>query len=400
KSQKIKVLMQGFSGEIGLTYHLARLAVGLSQQGIDVVLITTDKEQVKGLKKELEEKNIKYYESNFIDKKFWNLPAVYKSMREIKSIINSENIDIIHTHGAILPIYLAARLPLFGRKVPVVETENSWASNIIDITKPKKLLMKMATKLINLCVDIIMPVSEQFRQELIIDGFKPEKLRVIHWGIDLEKFDNDKSSPKFLSKYQQLLGNIQGKVVVQSGMLYPWKGTEFLLKAAPTILQGFPDTKFLIVGGGPLRSQLEELANTLGISQSVIFTGGVGGDFVPVILSHADIGVVPSLHETFSIAFIEMMAASKPVVITPVGVAPEIVTPENDIGYIVPLKDPEALADAIIKLLADPGKAREMGSRGRRLVEEKFTMNVMTKRLKEVYEMAIESKSQNRRRIS
>lgn len=388
--KKIKVLMQGFSGEIGLTYHLVRLAEGLKQQGIDVVLITTDREQVEGLKWELTQQGIKYYKSKFINKRPWNLLAVYKSMREIKSIVNSEHIDIIHTHGFLIPAYLASRSPVVRRKVPVVTTVNSFWHR----TKAETFVCILESKLANLCSDIAMPVSEQLRQELTTFGVKPEKLRVVHWGIDLKKFDYDRSSQKYLSKYEGILQNLSDKVVIQSANLFPRKGIEFHLKAASKVLKVFPETKFLITGDGPSRNELKELTSHLGISKSIIFTGYVEDDFIPKIMSYASVGLVSSLLETFSIALIELMAAGKPVVATPVGVAPEIITPENDIGYIVPPKDPEALADAIIKLLDDPGKAREMGSRGRRLVEEKFTMNVMARRLKEVYEMAIEEQTQ------
>ena len=105
-----------------------------------------------------------------------------------------------------------------------------------------------------------------------------------------------------------------------------------------------------------------------------------------MILAHADIGVVPSLHETFSLALVEIMATGKPAVTAPVGIAPEIVTDDNHVGYMVPQRDPEAIAQAIIKLLANSETAKEMGMRGRKLVEENFTMDVMAMSLKKVYE--------------
>ncbi|MFC1937657.1 glycosyltransferase family 4 protein [Chloroflexota bacterium] len=381
--KKLKVLMMGFTGRIGLTYHLARIALGLKQQGLDVVVFTTDKEQVKGLKRELNEKGIKYYEGNFLDKKT-KLGVYCRAIREISAIIKDEDIDIVQSHGFLIPVYLASRPPFAGRKVLVVDMVHSFWHR----TKSETFLCRVQTILMNLCPDISLPVSEQLRQELIAFGVKPEKLTVVHWGIDLEKFDRDKSSDKYLSKYQASLDKLGEKTVVQSGMLYPLgrKGQEYLLKAVPAILQAFPDTKFLIVGDGPLRGQLEELVRELGIGQSVIFTGEVEGDFIPRILGYADVGVVVSLLETFCIALIELMASGKPVVSTPVGVAPEIVTPENDIGFIVPLRDPDALTQAIIKLLAAPAMAREMGSRGRKLVETSFTMNVMAGNLKRIYE--------------
>lgn len=391
--KKLKVLMEAFVGEIGLTYAYTRWAICLKQQGLDVVLITTNKEQEGGLKKELEEKGIKYYESKFINKKPWNLLAVYKSMREINSIVNSEHIDVFLTHGLLshgilMPACLALKLSLARKKVFVAEMIHGWRGE----AKIKKFIMRLIAKVADLFIDIWIPVSEVPKQLMISDGLKPEKLKVIHVGIDLEKFDRDKSSPKYLSKQQWLLEGLQGRVVVQVAYLYPWKGIEFYLKAVPIVLQVFPETKFLVVGDGPLRGELESLASKLGITMNVIFTGEVEGDFIPVILSHADVGVVASLHETCSQAAMEIMAADKPIVATPVGFLPEIPTANGEIGYLVPFKDPDAIAQAIIKLLANPAKCREMGINGRNLVEEKFTLTIMTNRLKGVFEAGISRK--------
>lgn len=398
--KNLKILMEGFSGEIGLTYHFTQMAVSLKKQGLDVVLITTKKEQEEGLKKELEQKGIKYYECKFINKRYWNLLAAYKSLREINTIVKSEHIDILFTHGllargVLLPVGLAMRLLLAGRKVPIVEMVHSWRG---DPKMIKRLLAWLNAKLANLGVDIWMPVSEQCKQLLITDGFKPEKQRVVHWGIDLEKFDRDKSSSKYLSKYQQLLESLQGKIVVRNSYLYRPKGVEYYLKAIPIVLRVFPETKFLVTGGGPLRGELEGLASRLGIAKSVIFTGEIGRDFFSVILSRTDVGVISSLEETFCIALIDIMAAGKPVIATPVGVAPEIITAKNEIGCLVPLKDPEAIAQAIIELLAHPAKANEMGSKARKLVEEKFTMDVMASRIKEVLKEAIVRKKKDERK--
>jgi len=393
----LHVLMQGFSGDIGLTYHLTKLAVGLKHQGIDVVLITTQREQEPGLKETLRENGINYYESNIINKRFWNLLAMYRGMHEISHIATSESIDIIHIHGCLFPAYLAAKLTLVGRRASIIETVN-----FMDLrnTMISRFIQKMANMLTKRYADIVVPVSEQLGQKLIALGFNREKIMVTHWGIDLEKFDRAKQSKKFLQKYWALLQCLKGKnVIIQSAYLYGWKGQEIMLKAAPMILQEFPETKFLFCGDGPTKKGLFSLANNLGLNDSVIFTGWVESDFIPVLLDHANIGAVLSSSETFSIAAIETMAAGKPVIMTPVGVAPEIITNNNRVGYIISHNDPNALAKAVIDLLNDPVKAKVMGSRGRKVVEEKFTINEIACRYKEVYNIALKDTDLNQESI-
>lgn len=384
---KINVLLMGYSHKIGLTYHLACLAESLKRNGLNVTVISSDREQQKGLKEGLKQAGIKYYEVKSIEK---SLYILWKAIPTIRRIINSEDIDVIHLQGFLhlIPAYVATKLT--SKKVGLVLTVNAYGKGYH--AGRTKILHKILIKAMNLCVDIVMPVSDMLKQELISDGLMPDKVTVVHWGVDLKKYESA-SDGTDIPEYRVIQQKTTGNIVACSAKLCERKGHKYYIEAASKVIKVFPETTFLITGEGIIREELEILAYSLGISKNVIFTGWIEKhEVLAKLLSHVDICVVPSLAETFSIALIEGLAAGKPVVTTPIGVAPEIVTEENKIGYIVPKADPDSLAEAIIKLLEDPIQMREMGEKGRKLFECKFDLNVIAGKLKEVYELAYRKK--------
>ena len=150
-----------------------------------------------------------------------------------------------------------------------------------------------------------------------------------------------------------------------------------------------PIIKFLIVGDGPLKAELEKLSNGLNIRQNCIFTGF--RQDIPDILSAIDMLVMSSLYEGMPMVILEAMAASKPVIASKVGGIPEMVR-DGETGILVPPKDVDALAEKIIVLLKNKDKARQMGLAGRRRVEEEFDVNIMVRKTEEVYQELIREK--------
>ncbi|PIU68061.1 MAG: glycosyltransferase family 1 protein, partial [Armatimonadetes bacterium CG07_land_8_20_14_0_80_40_9] len=140
--------------------------------------------------------------------------------------------------------------------------------------------------------------------------------------------------------------------------------------------------KFLIVGDGPLREELKEQSKDLGIEDEVTFTGS--RQDIPEIMAALDIFVLTSIKEHFGRVVIEAMACGKPVIATNSGAVPEIVE-DKVTGILVPPEDSEKLAEAIIELLEDKEKAKEMGIAGRKRVEELFSIEKHTRQIEEVY---------------
>jgi glycosyltransferase involved in cell wall biosynthesis len=179
------------------------------------------------------------------------------------------------------------------------------------------------------------------------------------------------------------LGVREGKaLVVMVARLAPQKGIAEFIHACRAVAGRWPESEFALAGEGPLRETAESLRHELGLGDRLRLLGEI--DWAGDLISAADIVVVASVSEGSSIVAMEAMAKEKPVVATRVGGVPEVVV-DGETGLVVNPGDPEALAAAIGGLLADPEKARDMGERGRRRAAERFDINLMFERTKNVY---------------
>jgi glycosyltransferase involved in cell wall biosynthesis len=150
-----------------------------------------------------------------------------------------------------------------------------------------------------------------------------------------------------------------------------------------TVAARLPRTVLLIVGDGPLRTELESLTANLQLQDHIKFLGARSD--IPELLSVMDVFVLSSFSEGLSLTLIEACAAAKPIVATNVGGNAEIVEHESN-GLLVPSDRSEALAKAILEILTDEVKARLMVEKGRKKFDEKFTLDVMVKKYEDLYE--------------
>jgi len=177
-------------------------------------------------------------------------------------------------------------------------------------------------------------------------------------------------------------------VVGWVGRMVPVKGLTTLLKAIALMPSlGAPQLpRVLLIGDGPERSALEELSKKLGLREVIQFLG-----FVPeprLLLSQIDIFVLPSLHEGIPLALLEALAAGVPAVVSAVGGIPAIVG-DTGAAILVNSSSPEEWAKMLIEVSSSPEKSQEMGMRGRRLVRERFSIDLMTDRYSSVYTAAL-----------
>jgi glycosyltransferase involved in cell wall biosynthesis len=169
------------------------------------------------------------------------------------------------------------------------------------------------------------------------------------------------------------------------------KGHEYLLQAARWVIAKSPHTKFLIVGDGPCRPELEKLARELQIDSHVVFTG-IRTD-IPEILTSIDLFVLPSaIREGLSLAIAEAMAAGKPTIGTRIGGIPEIIR-DGETGFIVPPKNSDAIAEKILYFLYHPEIAQNFGKAGRRWCEREYDSEVMADRFNKLYESVVYQQS-------
>ena len=190
------------------------------------------------------------------------------------------------------------------------------------------------------------------------NGIDPAKVQILPCAVDDERFTPGKAAPALIERYQLANSTVIMTVArLWSGDIY--KGVDVTLRALPTIAQAIPNVKYLVIGRGDDQPRLAQLAIDLGVSDRVIFAG-----FVPTadLVEHyrlADAYVMPS-QEGFGIVYLEAMACGVPVVS---GDADGSADPLQDgkLGWRVPHRDSDAVAEACIALLQGSGSAGETG---------------------------------------
>jgi glycosyltransferase involved in cell wall biosynthesis len=226
--------------------------------------------------------------------------------------------------------------------------------------------------------DVFVAVSGEDRRKMIeVEGVDPAKIRLIPNGI---------ASPA-----NGAVADVRAELGIEPGVpvlgvvceLRAQKALEVLFEAAALLLVEFPTLKVLVVGDGPERARLEEGARRLGVADTVLFLG-IRRD-VPAVLTAVDVAVLSSDYEGSPLSVMEYMAAAKPVVSTRVGGVPELVQ-EDVHGLLVDPRDPEALAEAVARLLREPALAKRLGAEGRKRQQREFSLEAMVGRIEDLYE--------------
>jgi glycosyltransferase involved in cell wall biosynthesis len=284
------------------------------------------------------------------------------------SILRNEDIDILYILHTPLTLFLGVLCAkLTGIRVSIIRSPTT-------IPTAHRKRRRIVNLLFLNFVDIIIAQAYSQREYFIHhDSADPKKVTVIYNGVDVERFSN----PSDESALRKAIGIPSGVHVVGIvARLEPQKGLTLFLNSARMVLDLFPNVYFLILGDGGERNNLEQMCKELSIQKNVLFLGMVKD--VSQIVSLFNVAVLASrpVGETFSNAILEYMAASKPVIATNVGSIAEQVI-DGETGYLIEYDDSAALTEAILKLLNDMHSARRMGEAGRRMVEEKFTIQKM-----------------------
>jgi len=227
--------------------------------------------------------------------------------------------------------------------------------------------------------ELMLPLSNFFRERLLSIGCPPEKIRVQRLGVDTTRF-------AFRAR-----GRAAGAPTrfVSVARMVEKKGLETGLQAFALLEKDVPDVTWHIVGDGPLRPRLEEMRRTLALEERVVLHGAMPREAVREVLDESHILLAPSVtaangdQEGTPVAIMEGMAAGLPVISTRHSGIPELVQ-DGVTGLLVPERDPEALAQALRQLALSPERWAEMGRRGRAVVEQEYDVKVLNDRLVEV----------------
>ncbi len=215
-------------------------------------------------------------------------------------------------------------------------------------------------------------------------GIEPSRVRIVPNGVDTEKFKPAENA----AAAKQRFGLSGAPCVLFVGSLIPRKGLSFLVEAAKQIIKEQTDTKFLIVGEGPLKGQLTATIADANLKDNFLFLGNLKEDMLPAVYNCADVFVLPSIQEGQGIVLLEAQASGTPVVAFDIGGVNEAVR-NGETGLLVKRGNAGELADALLKVLGNSALREEMGSSGRRFVTENFTWDICAQRMLEVYREAL-----------
>jgi len=289
--------------------------------------------------------------------------------------IRRNRIQIAHTYGFYPNVFAVPAARIAGASIVVASIRDR--GDIL--TAAQRRIQQWACRL----ADCVLVNAESIRDTLIEQGYRPDNIVVIRNGIVMSRFGKRE---KGTALRRDLGVPPSAPLVFVFSRLNRMKGVEYFLDAAALLAPRFPEVRFLIVGDGAARKELEARAGTLGLAERLIFTGFRKD--VPDLLPEAAVSVLPSLSEGLSNSLLESMASGVPVVAARVGGNPEIV--EHDVsGLLVPERDSAALAGAIGRLLQDPRLATRLGEAGRGRVAELFSMERSLGEVERFYERLI-----------
>ena len=227
-------------------------------------------------------------------------------------------------------------------------------------------------------VDVFIAVSRAIAQILEQDGIAANRIEVVHDGVNLGYIDKqpvvDAHAAFWLPHGAPLIGNVAA--------LAPHKGQRHLIDAMHLVVREMPDARLVILGDGELRDTLQQQIADLGLERHVTLTG-FRQDALGLIRS-LDLFVTSSITEGLGSSTLEAMASGRAVVGTSVGGIPEVVEDEVT-GLLVPPRDPEALATAMVRLLRDPAVRDQMGTAGRARVVSEFSVEALVQKTVKVY---------------
>lgn len=286
-----------------------------------------------------------------------------RQTRKFVSYLKQHQIEIVHSHDFYSNIFGMTGASLARTRGRIASKRETTGTR----TTAQRTVERNAFKLAHAVVANATAVKEQ----LVGEGVRKDKIAVIYNGIDLTRFQQNETRDDALVRLN--LETLRGRPVITmvANFEYRVKDHPMLLRTAQRVTREVPEAIFVIAGEGELRAETEQLAAELDVKESCLFTGRCAS--VPDLLAASDICVLTSQAEGFSNSILEYMAAGCAVVATNVGGASEAIV-EGETGHLVNSGDDAAMAARIVELLRNPERRREMGRRGRRVVEERFSL--------------------------
>jgi L-malate glycosyltransferase len=289
----------------------------------------------------------------------------------VRRIARAHHASVMHCHHY-SPFVYGSLARISGAKCRMVFTEHGRLSD----AQPS-LKRRAANVFFSRFADRVFTVSEDLRRHLVQEGFSADAVGVIYNGIDVGPRGNGAASNRIR---EQLNVSPSALIVGSVGRLDPVKDLGTLLKAMADIRRNH-SAELIMIGDGPERGRLQASAVENGLEHHVHFLGYRSD--AREWLAACDVYVNTSVSEGISLTILEAMAAGLPVIATRVGGTPEIL--DATCGILVPVRDPQAVAAALVQLAREPERRRQLGHAARVRVEERFTLERMIQQYCDVY---------------
>jgi len=285
--------------------------------------------------------------------------------------LSAAGASLVHCHDIYAALLGVPAARLLG--IPVIASRRDLGHHVTRIQRPAlNLAFRSATMVLTNAATV---ASQLERVEKIRAG----QIAIIPNGLDVRAFDEAAGR---LHAPAPLGDGGPTTVLTVARMTYPAKGHDDILHAA-ALVRRRADVRFVLVGDGPRETALRKLTSELGLEGAVVFLGR--RDDVPALLTRAGVVCHPSRMEGLPNAVMEAMAAARPIVATAVGGTPELVQHRRH-ALLVPPERPEALAAAILELVADPARGARLGAAARARVAESFGVDALVARVDRLYE--------------
>ena len=323
------------------------------------------------------------YEENGVKVFFLPGPDHFSRAMQLKRMLSSESVDILHTHTPKTTVITWIARLLNKQYTKCLYTKHLFGSNYRKLEWVYKFV-----EIISLYqTDYLAPVSQTMGNELLnYPGINSNWLSPVQNGIDCNYFYQPQERDACRVELDLSSENF---VFFFSGRLEPMKQLFSLLDSFSTLSKEYPLARLVIAGIGSLGDELKSYAHDLGLDNKVIWCGWRTD--VPRLLAAADVYIQPSLNEGLPLSVIEAMAAEKPVISTAVGGIYEIVEPDVD-GIVIPPDDVKKLTQAMKDIISDPEERLKMAHLARKKALAHFDFSRMTKEYGLLYQQLVGKK--------
>ena len=347
----------------GISSYILSLGRGMKARGHEVFVGSSGGE----LTERFEREGIRFLAMPIRTKSEANLPKIFISLFKSLEFIKEKDIDIVHSNSRVTSV-LGSLIGYFSGK-PHVSTCHGFFKK------------KLSRRIFPCRGRKVIAISPQVREHLIADlGAKDAEIAVIPNGVEQERFRPYSESFKLEAKNR--LGLKEGPVVGIIARLSDVKGHAYLLRAMQQVLKEIKGAQLLIVGDGKLKSELVGLTRNLNIEESVFFMNAV--DDTSKILPVMDVFAFPSVKEGLGLGLMEAMSCGLPVIGSDVGGIKSLIQDGKN-GLLVRPQDPQALSEAIVRLLKDRTGAKALGEEAKAFINENFSLERMVLQTERVY---------------